>query len=216
MKYVIVDDNGADCGGSICKEWNTIEELRCAVAGTWRQQYYAGKIRILLIFEVDELLDDIERVATVQGNAAKRRLTANDGEKASLAIDLFQEVTEDENLPWVRRSMNLALSDCETFLYRLSKQRIAGNESEANTRDGKQELMIELKVPDTFSDTTMMKLLNSVHDYIISRVLWEWSNITYAELAEFWAKKMERDEAEITKECKRNDCEEARIRPSDW
>ena len=210
MRYIILDDDGKECGGTLCKQWNSMQDY----AEDSSKYYYAGDLRVLFLFEESEIKDDVERLATVQGKAAMRRLTSKDGEKASLAITLFQEVVEEENYPWAKRVMGLAVSECETLLYRLSKSRITGNRSLDNGRDFKEEYCIELKVDDTFSDTTANKLLRTIHDYIVSRVLFEWASITYEELNVLWAGKVEADTKEIEKEAKRSGSGDAKITQS--
>lgn len=209
MRYVILDDDGRNIGGTIQREWNTLQDYREA----HRTPYYAGKIRVFLMFLESELMDDITRFAAAQGQAAQRQ--AREEKKPVASFVSFQEIGEEDWKPLVKRTIASAVSECESIMHFLAKHRTTGDRSMDNGAEQQIEYAIELRVPDTFSDTSVMNILRTVHDYIVARVLFEWANLTCPSFAEFWQAKMQADEETLAKENHRASVSgEARIVPS--
>ena len=208
MKYVIVDERGIDCGGTICKEWNSLQDYKESVMNC-RSGYYAGHIRVFLLFMESELLDDIQLAASVQGKTAQK-LAREQGKPVS-EFGMFQEIGESDYWKWSKRVIGVAMSEAESVLYSIAKHRTTGPRSKDDQREKQVEYALELRVPNTFSDTSMMAILRYVHDFIVARVLWEWANLTYVPFAEFWLSKMDLDKQNMVKEALRGSTGEARL-----
>lgn len=177
--------------------WESVDEAR-------ESAYYCGDLKLLYIFNEEELKEDIERVATVQGRSMQHRINKNnsrrsDGEDSVYAIATFQEVCEEENWPWSQRVLGLGISEVETALHPIARRKMKDHSDIDNAKEGNIEWLIELNVPDEFSDTMFVKLMRFIHDYLIARVLWEWASLNYVEFSQYWLNKMEMDMTEIRK-----------------
>jgi len=218
MKYIIVDGiTGCDCGGSICHAWNTMQDYRTYINGIGRKGgYYQGndnKIRALLLFDIEPLKNDIYNLSYVQAEAEKNML--DDSSKAARMLAYYISVNESKNLPLICRTIELAISEAEHATYILSRMNIHDNMSLANYLVKKPEYIIELRVNDNFSDTSIVHMRNAIHDYIVARVLWEWAKLTYPKFADYWFEKMQADLATIKEEVDKGDYDvNARIMPA--
>lgn len=213
MRYVILDEMGNDIGGSIEQMWN-----KCQSECSNRKPYYAGPLRVFLMFLESEIKDDVQRNAVTQGRVAQK--VARDTNKSVAPFVAFQEVGEMDNWEWSRRVISMAINEIESVLYLISKHRITNHRSRDNQKerasntDGTAEWGAEFFVPDTFSDTSVDKLLHVSHDYIVCRILWEWANMTYPDFADFWEKKMKADLEELKIESRRAGiADNGRIKP---
>lgn len=207
MKYFV------SCTGSK-HTWESVASARSARLGR-----FAGELKLLYMFFEDELKEDIERVATIQGRSMQRRLNSNnsrkmDGEDSVYAIATFQEVCEEENWAWSQRILGIALSEVETALQPISRHDLDCDINIDNRKENLAEYTMELNVPEEFDDNTFVKLMREVHDYMISRVLYEWALLNYIEFAEIWERRMNMAMDKIRGVSKLVACMDARLEPS--
>lgn len=151
-----------------------------------------GRLRVLFIFDKEELKYDIANIAYAQGDVAR----VNDnyghdllGDDREHLMHQWKDVCEDGNYDRVMRIEMLALSEVEQALYKYSAKAIRKDWSLDDLMDTKQELLIELRVPYGFTDVTCWYLLRLIHEYIVDRVLADWASITYPEAEMRWMEK---------------------------
>lgn len=158
------------------------------------------KYRLLLLFDEEELKYQISNVAYAQGDVARvhdkygHDLLNND---AGHYVHQFKDVCEDGNIDRVHEIINMAISECEKFLYKYTNMHLHDNLSLYNVECPKNEYCLEMFVPGTFSDTTCWLILRSVNEYIKARVLEDWASITFPEGASPWTAKRAEMEAQI-------------------
>lgn len=159
--------------------------------------------RVLFIFSDAELISDIGQTAFAQGDVARvmdnygHDHLANDREHT---MHQWLDITQGDNLIRVRKSINLAISKVEHILFRWAKyDGHRHNISLDNIPKEKAEYVIELRVPDQFSDATADYLIKLIHEYIVDYVLYDWATLTYPEAAATWFQKMGDNEKEIRK-----------------
>lgn len=210
MRYLIIDEKGVDIGGSLCREWNSLQDYLDSLRRNSAKNYYAGDIRVVLLFGDAEIKDDAQRKAMVQGRTIQKQ--NRDENKSIATVEMFQEVGEDDYWPSSKRVIASAINDAESVLYSIAKHQISGMRNADNQDDKYLEYCMELRVPETFSDTSVSNILHMVHDYIVAKVLWEWANLTHVPFAEYWLAKMELCKESLIKEAHRvSSVEDAKI-----
>lgn len=192
MKYIIIDDRtGCRQEGSIGHMWNSMRDFHNSV----RNIHYNCDIRALLLFFHEAIADDIFSLAYVQGEAEKGN------EKVSeKSVSSFMRISDSRNEPLIRRQIELAFTEVEQATAALSRVEMSSSSSLDNYIKDKPEYLVELKVHIGFSDTSIAHLRNSIHDYVVSRVLWEWSKLTYPKFADYWQEKIDKDLVAIIEE----------------
>lgn len=199
MRYLIIDEHGTDHGGKICREWNSLQDFYASKICSGG--YYAGTLRALFLYGQDDLKEDIFIAARTQGRTAQK-LAREQGKPVAEYV-AFQEIGESDNWPWSKRMISAAVTDVEEAVAVLTRTKTTGNRGMDNQPEGKTEWAIELKIPETFSETDLNRFLRLSHDYIIARVLMEWAMLTCKDFVEVWSAKMEGDLAELKKISKR-------------
>lgn len=192
MKHYIYDGYSYNvCGAQVCK-WKTIRQYDSVTGGYGDR----SRLRALLLFFDDELKYDIANCAKIQGDAEISKLEAGKGERM---LSHYIDVCQDQNMDWVNRILDLAISECEDATYIISRFDIDDNEVLDDEMPDKVEYAIELRIEDGFNDGTIRYLEKLIHDYMVARVLYEWAELTYPDFAKYWAEKMEADLLAIKK-----------------
>lgn len=175
--------------------YEVYDNERMICQNRWPKECERGrqeKYRVLLIFDQEELRKDIGDEAYVQGDAAAEAETAT-----RAALHNWMDVVEDDNMPRVTRLLRLATTEVERVLHRLTRNVIFGHMSLDNTTRKKLEHVVEMRVAVTASETSMVHLLNLIHEYLIARVLREWAGKTSPAFAQYWAERVESLKEEI-------------------
>lgn len=157
-------------------------------------------VRVLLIFDAQELLDDIREAAFVQGDAA--RVNDNYGhdlleQDREHKMHQWMDVVEDDNIHRVRRILLLAMSECEQMLHKMSYFRLGQSISEDNKEPAKPEYVIELKAHSQFSENSAVYLMRLINEYMTASVLADHAARTYPEAMAYWTAKKEDTAANI-------------------
>ena len=154
-----------------------------------------GKIMALLMFHEEPITDDAYNLAYVQGKA--ERNTLDDAGKAIKALSSYMSLNDTENEPLIHRFINMAVSNVESEIYNISRFTLRDNVSLDNYLPHKKEFIIEMSLNTDFTDNAVESMRNFIHDYIVSNVLYEWSQITYPKFSEHWSMKKEEDLKQI-------------------
>lgn len=149
-----------------------------------------GKLRVLMIYEKAELMNEIASMAWVEADTAVEGDEATDSKMHN-----YTEVAEEDNWPMVSRWVALAVTEIEQMLLQLTKRNTHGHRSIDNKVPRRLEWLIEMRVKPEASDTTVTLLMNLAGEYIKQRVLQEWAGLSYPTVQPYWAQ-----QAEITAE----------------
>jgi len=160
---------------------------------------------VTLTFQRDQLLYDIRNYSWVEGDVLE---TENPHQRHQI-----QDIGEDGNINRVTRILDLAFEEAADFLFPYTKKifnRLTPPEEETETPETPQPDVIEddilreteiyyleLKVPETFSITTVHYLERLIHEYLVYRVLEDWLSITDTKASAKWAEKCEATKKKI-------------------
>lgn len=146
---------------------------------------------VTLTFYRSELLYDIKNVAYVAGDVLS--------DEAQHTKHQLQDIGEDGNVDWVTRQLDLAMAYIVETLYPYSKTDVEDVTTGDDTFEEKQAYVVNLLVPDDFSQTTVELLRNLIHNLLVYRVLMDWMTIVgNTDGAAAWAAKVQGLEEEIS------------------
>lgn len=150
------------------------------------------RARILLIFDAEELIDDIREAAFVQGDAA--RVNDNYGhdlleQDREHKMHQWIDIVEDENIHRVRRVLALSLSECEQMLHKMAYRGMYDHTSTDNVEGRKREYVIELVAHRSFSENSVTYLMRLINEYMTASVLSDHAARTYPEAMQYWTAK---------------------------
>jgi len=155
--------------------------------------------RLLLVLSEEELRFDIANIAFAQGDVA--RVSDNYGhdllgDKGEHYLHQWKDICEEGNYERVRRVLEQSMGKIEHMLTRYSAFVTHRDLSLDNVnQENRKEFVLELKVPNTFSDSNCWYLLRLINEYMTCRVLEDWASITLPEVMERWMnKRMEVEE----------------------
>ena len=142
--------------------------------------YYCGgcpgndgrqKREVRLTFYRSELIYDVENCAHVEGDVMQ---AGNDHARHQL-----QDIAQEGNIDRVTRVLGLAHGECVEALYPYTKKQLPEERKELDDRHTEPDsYVIELRLPEDFSETTLQLLRHTIHEYMVCRVLADWMCIT--------------------------------------
>ncbi len=136
-----------------------------------------------LTFYRSELIYDISNKAYVEGDV----MTEENMHAKHQTID----ITQDGNVDWVNRTLNLAFSECVEMMYPYTKIASEDPENYDDVQTAPETYKVTLVVPLTFSKTTGDLLSKLIHEYLVARVLSDWFSTTNPQVAARWLTRME-------------------------
>lgn len=154
------------------------------------------KVVRVMTFGREEILYDVANIAYVAGDVSPK----DDHEKHQL-IDIIQ----DGNVDRVTRVMTLAFSEVVEILHRFTKVEVGktGMPGRWELTSGfagiplnnefiePDQYHVIMRVPATYSETTLVVLKNYIHEYVCCSILADWMSITNKEEWETWVAKRE-------------------------
>lgn len=142
-----------------------------------------------ILLKRDALIHDISNKAYLEGE-----IMPNDSENAKhQTID----IVEDGNVDIITRNLDLAYAECVEAMYPYTKTYADDNTAKDNTLVESEEYVIHLLVDDDFSATTIDLISKLVHEYMVSRALSEYLEITKPASAEKYIIKAEELKTQI-------------------
>lgn len=141
------------------------------------------QLQVSLLFKRDELLHDISNNSWVQSE-----VSASDNINAKQEL---KDIVQDENLDRVLRVLRLAHQECIQLLYAYTHTDIVGGEHLDDAFADPKNYIIDMKVPTTFSHTSLEYLVHLIHEYLVCSVLSDWIGITMPEYKVLWAQRLE-------------------------
>ena len=137
--------------------------------------------QITMKFKRSELLQDLNQYGYVEGDVQRA-----DADHLKHGKHMTQDIVQESSIDLVTRHLNLALASCREALYPYSKKPVADGRETDDTLTATSEYVIELNVPEDFSETTQDFLEELIHNLLIYYVLYWWLSMTKPEGAEKW------------------------------
>jgi hypothetical protein len=111
------------------------------------------------------------------------------------------DIGEAGNVERVKRVLDLSFAQCVEMCYPYSKRRVEGGETidDHHLNTHVYCYVMELRVPEGFSSTTLILLKELIHEYMVSSALADWLGITNPEAAANWRAKLADIASEIEK-----------------
>lgn len=136
-----------------------------------------------LTFKREQLLYDIKNLGFVEGD-----IMTDDRQDAKHQT---QDIGESGNVDRVTRLLNLGMSEVVETLYAYTKHELPEDEDITldDTLEEPDMYTVKLKVPSSFSATTLRLLRDLIHEYLVCRVIGDWLSITKPEVATNWLAK---------------------------
>lgn len=150
------------------------------------------KLRVLMLFDKEELLHETASMAWVQADSDQENAETTDS-----ATHNYKEVAEEENWPMVSRWVDLGVTEVEQMLHNLTKRNTLCHRSMDNQVTRRIEWAIEMRVHPEASDTTVTLIMNLTNEYLKAKVLSEWSGMTYKAAQPYWLRKLQELEEKI-------------------
>lgn len=182
MRYGIYDERGR----WLC---HTLDE---AIHMAAHRAYELSKMRMLLLYEKDELLHEIASMAWVQADTDIEADETTDNKAHN-----YKEVKEPVNWPMVGPWITLAVAKVEQMLYNSTRIPTTVHRSMDNQVTKKIEFAIEMRVHPETSENTINLIMGLANEYIKAKVLREWSGLTYKAALPYWDKQMNDLEEQI-------------------
>ena len=136
-------------------------------------------------------MNDIRNIAYIEWDVMKRD---NVHDKHMVA-----DIGEEGNVDRVTRVLDLTFAQCVELLYPYAKREVKEHSCRDDELEEEDEYVLKMKVPDTFSETTVTLLEKLIHNLLVYAVLADWFSITKPEGAEAWAARAESLKDEIEK-----------------
>lgn len=144
---------------------------------------------VTMLFDRARLVYDIENCCYIEGDTLARDA---DVHQRHCVTDVGQEGNEDR----MGRMLELCYARCVELLYKYSRHEV-WRDMTTNAPDEREVLALHMRVPETFSQTTVDYLTKLVHNLIVALVVADWLSITKPEAAARWAEKAQLLEEDI-------------------
>lgn len=144
---------------------------------------------VTLRFHREQLLYDIKNYAYIEGHVW--------GEENQHAQHMLVEIGEEGNVDRVNRILGVVHAAAVEMLYPYTKQEPIDNEEICDRMWTPNDYRIEMKIPATMSQTTLHLLVRLIHEFMVSRVIYDWLSITHPEAARNWLDKAMEAQEEI-------------------
>lgn len=148
-----------------------------------------GDRGVTFTFGRQEILYDLKNTAYIEGDVI--------GEDKQHGQHVLVDICEEGNIDRVNRILELVHSEAVEMLYPYTKEGVTDTEQISDTVQTPDAYIIEMRVPATMSRTTLRMLSKLIHEFMISRVLYDWMSITHAEGSGKWLEKAMACEREI-------------------
>lgn len=149
---------------------------------------------VILTFHREQLLYDIKNCAYIEGH-----VWGEDNVEIRHAQHTLIEIGEEGNVDRVNRILGVVHAAAVEMLYPYTKQELATDEvmEICDKMWAPEDYKIVMKVPVTMSKTTPHLLSKLIHEFMVSRVIYDWLSITHPEAAMNWLDKAKDAEREI-------------------
>ena len=143
---------------------------------------------VVLSFKRDELLYDIENYCFIEGDVTQ-------AESDKIKHDI-QAIGDDGNVDRVTRVLNLRMAKCKELLYPYTKHEVHRKELDDVLKEPGVYGII-LKVPTTYSQTTINYMEQLIHEYLVCEVMTDWMSFVNMQKVEMWKLRSEEAKKEL-------------------
>ena len=157
-----------------------------AAGGTTNETEKKREVR--LRFLRDKLLYDIKNYAYVESDVI--------GEESQHAKHVLADIGEKGNIDRVSRILGVVHTAVIEMLYPYTKESSIEEEIDDKIQEP-EEYVVEMRVPESMSRTTLHHLSRLIHEFMVYCVLADWIGITNVRAAEKWSAKAEAVKTEI-------------------
>lgn len=147
-----------------------------------------GKRLVAIILRREQLLYDIENYCYVEGDIMPK--------ETQHSRHMVQDVGQEGNVDRVTRVLELAHDDVVERLYPFT-QRAINHPAVDDLQKEKRVYGIFLKVPETYSQTTLNLMGKLIHELMVCVAMADWMRITNPQKEETWRRKAESTLARI-------------------
>jgi len=142
-----------------------------------------------LRFEREALLYDIKNYCFIEGDTMER--------KDEHAKHQVFDVGENGNIDRVTRVLDLAFAQCVDLCFPYTKKELCHHASRDNELEEEDEYVMQLRLPDGFSETSVTYLSKLIHELMVYKVMADWMSITKPESKKNWQEKAEDAEQQV-------------------
>lgn len=142
-----------------------------------------------LCFEREALLYDIKNYCFIEGDTMER--------KDEHAKHQVYDVGESGNIDRVTRVLDLAFVQCVDLCFPYTKKELCHHVSRDNELEEEDEYVMQLRLPDDFSETSVTYLSKLIHELMVYKVMADWMSITKPESKKNWQEKAEDAEQQV-------------------
>ncbi len=142
-----------------------------------------------LRFEREALLYDIKNYCFIEGDTMER--------KDEHAKHQVYDVGESGNIDRVTRVLDLAFVQCVDLCFPYTKKELCHHVSRDNELEEEDEYVMQLRLPDGFSETSVTYLSKLIHELMVYKVMTDWMSITKPESKKNWQEKAEDAEQQV-------------------
>ena len=146
---------------------------------------------VTLVFHRAQLLYDIKNYAYIEGHVW--------GEENQHAQHTLVEIGEDGNVDRVNRILGVVHAAAIEMLYPYTKLEPVEDEVICDKMWIPTDYKINMAIPATMSRTTLHLLNRLIHEFMVSRVIYDWLSITHPESARNWLDKALEAQEEINR-----------------
>ena len=145
---------------------------------------------VRLTFKRCELVYDCENYSFVEADLMQK-------EEEHAKHQVF-DIAQDGNVDRVTRMLNLCFADCVELCYPYSKETVVDGTEMDDTLIYHETYVLTLRLPDTFSQTTVKLLLKLIHELMVDYVMADWMSITKPASKANWEDKIDKLKERIT------------------
>ncbi len=160
----------------------------CCTGGDYLSGRGRGERRVKLYFKRENLDYSIRNYAYIEHDAL--------GEETEHTRHLVADICEEGNRDRVSEILGLVHAEVIELLYPYTKR-----EAEEEVIDNRiwepESYLVEVRLPEGFSQTSVHLLSRLIHEYMVCRCLADWLSITHDAAAAIWQEKAAAARAEI-------------------
>lgn len=143
-------------------------------------------VSVQLKFLRSELLYDIKNYAYIESDLMGAGV--QDDKLVLHVKHLLADIGEKGNVDRVSRILSLVHAEVVEMLYPYTKRELTQEEI-TDILEEPAVYAVDMNVPTTMSRTTINYLSKLIHEYMVYRVMADWTSMTYREVSSIWQAK---------------------------
>ena len=159
--------------------------MKCTLT---RQTDYIG---LRMLFYREELVYDIRNLAYIESHGVPDEVPHPKHQVA--------DIGEMGNADRLYRILNLKYYECVEALHRYSHSALRNGEEVDDRPSEDGNYLMELRVPETFSQTTAHYLSELIHEYLVCSTVADWLGMVYPDKLPIWLQRAEQAKVNMNK-----------------